>query len=74
MDAGERAIISVAARLMTPNVCLGVKPAVMGRYGAISSSATNTKAHVATQIPRVMHNTCPETKPPGVRLCGKSNY
>ena len=57
IEAGERAIIRVAARLMTAALCVPGKLAVMGKDGASAMSSPNTLSQVATQIPRVMHVT-----------------
>lgn len=57
MEAGERAIMRVLAKLMMAELCLLGKPAVMGSDGATAIKPPNTLNHVARQIPSVMHVT-----------------
>jgi hypothetical protein len=57
MEAGDRAIMSVLARLTIAAVCPVGMPAVMGSWGARAMSMPNTATHVKMQIPRVMYVT-----------------
>lgn len=58
MDAGDLAIIRVAARLTIAALCLTGMSAVIDSCGASAISMAKTDSHVKAQIPSVMYVTC----------------